>query len=78
MLKKEVEVVRSELDRYLEEAVEDVVPHFDILQWWKTKSSTYRILSRLAHDVLEIRYQLLLQNPLLALGEEYLINFVAS
>lgn len=29
---KETEVVRSELDRYLEEAVKDEVPHFDILK----------------------------------------------
>ena len=28
-------VIRSELDRYLEEGVENDVPNFDILDWWK-------------------------------------------
>ena len=47
-------VIRSELDRYLEEGVENDVPNFDILDWWKGKASSYRVLSFISHDNLSI------------------------
>ena len=47
-------VIRSELDRYLEEGVENDVPNFDILDWWKGKASSYRVLSLMGHDNLSI------------------------
>ena len=45
---------RTELDKYLAEECEDDTKKFDILAWWKGQSSRFRILSRLAHDVLAI------------------------
>lgn len=46
---------KSELDRYLLESSEDPdVEDFDILMWWKMNSSSYRVISQIAHDVLAI------------------------
>ena len=47
-------VIRSELNRYLEEGVENDVPNFDILDWWTGKASSYRVFSLMAHDILSI------------------------
>lgn len=52
---------KSELDRYLEDKSEDV-PDLDLLMWWKTTSSKYKILSLMAREVLSI--------PVTAVGSE--------
>ncbi|GKB73573.1 zinc finger BED domain-containing protein RICESLEEPER 2-like protein [Tanacetum coccineum] len=45
---------KSELDRYLNEDVEDESEKFDILNWWKVNSLRFPVLSLLARDVLAI------------------------
>ncbi|GJT67243.1 zinc finger BED domain-containing protein RICESLEEPER 2-like protein [Tanacetum coccineum] len=45
---------KSELDRYLNEDVEDESDKFDILNWWKVNSPRFPVLSLLARDVLAI------------------------
>lgn len=74
---KETEVVRSELDRYLEEAVKDEVPHFDILKWWKTNPllTIYSLTWLVTYW--QSQYQLLFQNPFLVRELEFLISFLA-
>ena len=47
-------VIQLELNCYLEKKVENDVPNFDILDWWKGKASSYRVLSLMAHDILSI------------------------
>jgi len=44
---------KSELERYLEEESEDILD-LDILMWWKSTGSKYKILSLIARDVLSI------------------------
>ncbi|KAD4180026.1 hypothetical protein E3N88_28617 [Mikania micrantha] len=39
---------KSELQKYLEDKEEGWYPSFDILQWWKSSSSRYPILSKMA------------------------------
>ncbi|XP_057749365.1 zinc finger BED domain-containing protein RICESLEEPER 2-like [Arachis stenosperma] len=48
--------VRSELDRYLEEECEPLnkQAEFDLLNWWKSKSSQFPILGSMAQEVLAI------------------------
>ncbi|KAG2664995.1 hypothetical protein I3760_16G109000 [Carya illinoinensis] len=50
--------VKSDLDVYLEEGVyicsEDSDLHFDALEWWKVNDLKYRILSKMARDILSI------------------------
>ena len=45
---------KNELDRYLEDDVEDDHSEFDILNWWKLKISKYYILSYVTRDILVI------------------------
>ncbi|KAI0504151.1 hypothetical protein KFK09_015099 [Dendrobium nobile] len=51
-------VVKSELDVYLDDGVfieeENPIVHFDCLEWWKANNLKYRILSRMACDILSI------------------------
>lgn len=56
MRRKQHEVKRNELERYLEDGIEDTDPSdvFDILKWWKGKSVKYYILSRMARDILAV------------------------
>lgn len=44
----------SELVRYLEDDVEDDYDGFELLKWWKSKSSKYFVLSLMARDILAI------------------------
>ncbi|KAG6641860.1 hypothetical protein CIPAW_09G102700 [Carya illinoinensis] len=45
---------KSEVDRYLDEKCETDSASFDILVWWKVNSFRYRVLSKIARDVLAI------------------------
>ncbi|KAG2696536.1 hypothetical protein I3760_07G062900 [Carya illinoinensis] len=51
-------MMKSDLDVYLEEGVyicsEDSDLHFDALEWWKVNDLKYRILSKMARDILSI------------------------
>nr|XP_025628321.1 zinc finger BED domain-containing protein RICESLEEPER 1-like [Arachis hypogaea] len=52
--KKQGEVKRNELERYMEDDVENNIPSFDILRWWKLKSMMYYALAHIARDLLAI------------------------
>ena len=45
---------KNEVDKYLEESVELPSENFDILGWWASSGSKYKILSRMARDVLAV------------------------
>ena len=47
---------KSEVDRYLVDGVEEDSLNFYILNWWKVNSSKYRILSKVARDLLASLY----------------------
>ncbi|XP_057461082.1 zinc finger BED domain-containing protein RICESLEEPER 2-like [Actinidia eriantha] len=53
-----IQPMKSDLDIYLEESVyicdEGVSSHFDALEWWKINNLKYRILSKMACDILSI------------------------
>ena len=57
---REVETIqpqKSELDIYLEEGVyicDAEGPKFDALSWWKANDLKYRVLSKMAHDIIAI------------------------
>ncbi|KAJ0981634.1 hypothetical protein J5N97_009889 [Dioscorea zingiberensis] len=48
------DILKSELDHYLEEKVLPRTPDFDILAWWKSCGLRYPILQMIAKDILAI------------------------
>ncbi|WZZ61889.1 hypothetical protein YC2023_061996 [Brassica napus] len=52
--KEEKESGESELDAYLQEPIMEWNKDFKALKWWKEKSQTYPVLSRVARDILSI------------------------
>ena len=59
--------VKTEVDRYLSEPNEDMdSDEFDVLDWWKSNSSRYPIMSQIARDVLAL--------PMSAIGCESAFN----
>ncbi|XP_073153537.1 zinc finger BED domain-containing protein DAYSLEEPER-like [Henckelia pumila] len=53
-LRGRTEHVKSELEKYLSEDIEDDDEKFDILLWWKVNSLRFPILSKVARDVLAV------------------------
>lgn len=53
-----IQPVKSDLDIYLEEGVyicnEDSDSYFDALEWWKVNNLKFRILSKMACDILSV------------------------
>ncbi|KAF3778431.1 putative AC transposase [Nymphaea thermarum] len=49
-------VVNSDLDKYLLDLMKEITStaEFNILSWWKTNESKYKILAKMARDVLAI------------------------
>ncbi|KAL4584590.1 hypothetical protein LXL04_009194 [Taraxacum kok-saghyz] len=45
-------LLKTELDRYLEEGIKPESQDFDILMWWKLRATKYPILQAIAKDIL--------------------------
>ncbi|KAH9698718.1 BED-type domain-containing protein [Citrus sinensis] len=50
----EIIVLKSDLERYLEEPLIKSTPDFDILNWWKVNQGKYPILAQMAKDILVV------------------------
>ncbi|CAN1812873.1 Zinc finger BED domain-containing protein RICESLEEPER 3 [Linum perenne] len=46
--------VKSELDNYLEAALAERSTDFNVIEWWKENRLTYKILSRMATEIMAI------------------------
>lgn len=52
----EITEKKNDLDRYLtDEPLNPMATSFDILLWWKDNSERYKVLSKIARDVLAIQ-----------------------
>ncbi|CAL5414902.1 unnamed protein product [Camellia sinensis] len=70
---------KSEVDKYLAEScVGSIDENFDILGWWKTNSSKYRVLSQVAHDVLAIPVSTIASDSAFSVGGRILDPFRSS
>ncbi|GJX36559.1 putative reverse transcriptase domain-containing protein [Tanacetum coccineum] len=69
---------KSELDRYLNEDVEDESEKFDILNWWKVNSPRFPVLSLLARDVLAIPISMVASESVFSTGGRVLDAFRSS
>jgi hypothetical protein len=62
----------------LAEECEEDHKKFDILKWWKGRSSRFPILSRLAHDVLAIPISTVASESAFSIGGRVLDDFRTS
>ncbi|CAL5213057.1 unnamed protein product [Lathyrus oleraceus] len=78
MKKKQCEVQTNELERYLEDGVEDDSPTFNILTWWKGKTNKFHVLSRIARDILAIPVSTVSSESAFSTGGRVLDSFRSS
>jgi hypothetical protein len=79
MKQKHVDVKKSELERYIGAENEDCKdPSFDILGWWKGKSTKYYVLSRMARDILAIPVSTVSSESAFSTGGRVLDSFRSS
>ncbi|GAU48233.1 hypothetical protein TSUD_184130 [Trifolium subterraneum] len=76
--KKQRDVQRTELERYLEDGLEDTSPTFNILTWWKGKTDKYHVLSRIARDILSIPVSTVSSESAFSTGGRVLDSFRSS
>ena len=46
--------LKNDVDRYLSDSSEELDDNFDVLAWWKANEFKYRVLSKIAQDVLAV------------------------
>nr|KAJ0225102.1 hypothetical protein LSAT_V11C100042420 [Lactuca sativa] len=72
---------KSDLDNYLEESCyiceEDPIP-FDVLQWWRSNSLKYHILSHMARDILAIPTTTVASEDTFSAGNRVIDTYRAS
>ncbi|GJX97803.1 zinc finger BED domain-containing protein RICESLEEPER 2-like protein [Tanacetum coccineum] len=76
-----VQPQKSELDNYLEEGVyicDDNSKGFDVLTWWRSNSLRYRILSRMARDILAIPITTVASEATFSAGSRVIDTYRAS
>ncbi|GJX05818.1 zinc finger BED domain-containing protein RICESLEEPER 2-like protein [Tanacetum coccineum] len=76
-----VQPQKSELDNYLEEGVyicDDNSKGFDVLTWWRSNSLRYRILSRMARDILVIPITTVASEATFSAGSRVIDTYRAS
>ena len=69
---------KLEVERYLADCVEEDSPNFCILNWWKVNSSKYRLLSKVARDVLAIPFFTIAFESAFSIGGHVLDSFRSS
>lgn len=60
------------------EGVETIIKDFDILSWWKTKTSTYRVLGAITRDILAIHVTTVASESAFNSGGRILDHFRSS
>ncbi|KAK9065040.1 hypothetical protein SSX86_016423 [Deinandra increscens subsp. villosa] len=59
---------KSELQKYLDDDEEEWDNNFDVLKWWKSSSSRYPIVSKMAKDILAIPVSSVASEPAFSTG----------
>jgi len=65
----------SELDKYLEGETVPADAPFDILQYWKTSSTSYPILARMARDILAVPASTVASESAFSSGEKTISDY---
>ncbi|WOL13416.1 zinc finger BED domain-containing protein RICESLEEPER 2-like [Canna indica] len=69
---------KSELDMYLDEALQEDKDDFDILKWWKLNSERFSILSHMARDILVVPISIVASESTFSAGGRVLDPFRSS
>ncbi|KAF7832006.1 zinc finger BED domain-containing protein RICESLEEPER 2-like [Senna tora] len=69
---------KNEVEKYLAEAIIDVDDKFDVLHWWKTNMSRFRVLSCIARDVLAVPVSTIASESAFSTGGRVLDTFRSS
>ncbi|GKG49914.1 zinc finger BED domain-containing protein RICESLEEPER 2-like protein, partial [Tanacetum coccineum] len=73
---------KSDLDVYIEDGCHMCAPedekHFNVLDWWKSHGSKYRILSKLARDILAIPVTTVASEATFSAGSRVIDKYRAS
>ncbi|KAL0375661.1 UNVERIFIED_CONTAM: Zinc finger BED domain-containing protein RICESLEEPER 1 [Sesamum calycinum] len=70
--------VKSEIEKYLSEDVEEYRKKFDILKWWKMNTQRFPILSKMARDILAISISTVASEAVFSTGGRILDAFRSS
>ncbi|KAL2225527.1 UNVERIFIED_CONTAM: Zinc finger BED domain-containing protein RICESLEEPER 2, partial [Sesamum indicum] len=70
--------VKSELEKYLGEDVEEYREKFDILKWWKVITQRFPILSKMARDILAVPVSTVASEAAFSTGGRVLDAFRSS
>nr|KAJ0220748.1 hypothetical protein LSAT_V11C200075940 [Lactuca sativa] len=68
----------SELERYLSDNQEPSYESFDLLDWWKTNEAKYKILGKIARDVLVVPVSTVALKSAFSTGGRVLDSFRSS
>nr|KAJ0188938.1 hypothetical protein LSAT_V11C900506480 [Lactuca sativa] len=68
----------SELERYLSDNQEPSYESFDLLDWWKTNGAKYKILGKIARDVLAVPVSTVASKSAFSTGGRVLDSFRSS
>ena len=69
---------KTELDKFLNESVEEDSDNFDILAWWRVNSPRFPILSLMARDLLAIPISTVASKSVFSTGGRVLDSFRSS
>ncbi|RDX81411.1 putative mediator of RNA polymerase II transcription subunit 37c, partial [Mucuna pruriens] len=69
---------KSELSKYLEEALEESHKDLDVLNWWKLNSSRFPILANIARDLLAIPVSIMTSESAFSIEEKVLDSYRSS
>lgn len=72
------DIIKSEIDQYLEESIIPRRHDFDVLNWWRVNRSRYPTLSRLASDVLSIPLSTVPSESVFKSGERKMDSYLSS
>ncbi|KAK4382883.1 Zinc finger BED domain-containing protein RICESLEEPER 1 [Sesamum angolense] len=70
--------VKSELEKYLSEDVEEYREKFDMLKWWKVNTRRFSILSKMARDILAVPVSTVASEAAFSTGGRVLDAFRSS
>ena len=68
-------MMKTELQKYLQEELEDDEIGDDVLGWWKIHGPRYPVLARMARDVLAVPVSTVASESAFSIGERTLNSF---